>query len=66
VLTTEAALGQVPPAMVLSTLVSYIAIYALLLAAYVWVIFAMARKAATGAPLAPQVEAPTTATVPAE
>jgi len=65
-LTTEAALGPVPPAMVLSTLLAYIALYALLLGAYVWVIFALARKAAEGEPAHVPAGAPTDATLPAE
>jgi cytochrome d ubiquinol oxidase subunit I len=65
-LTTEAALGPVPPAMVLSTLLAYIALYALLLGAYIWVIFALARKAAKGEPAPDPAGAPTHATFPAE
>jgi cytochrome d ubiquinol oxidase subunit I len=44
VLTTEAALGEVPPAMVASSLVAYLLVYAVLLAAYVGVLFYLARK----------------------
>jgi cytochrome bd ubiquinol oxidase subunit I len=51
VLTTEAAVADVPAPMVLSTLVVYLAIYALLLIAYMGVITYMARKAAKGEPL---------------
>jgi cytochrome bd ubiquinol oxidase subunit I len=44
VLTTKDALGPVPAGMVASTLIMYLAVYALLLAAYVAVIFQLARK----------------------
>jgi cytochrome d ubiquinol oxidase subunit I len=44
VLTTKAALGPVPAGMVASTLTMYLTVYALLLAAYVAVIFQLARK----------------------
>ena len=48
VLTTEAAVAEVPAPMVLSTLIAYLAVYAALLLAYVGVIFYLARKAAKG------------------
>jgi cytochrome d ubiquinol oxidase subunit I len=51
VLTTEAAVADVPAPMVLSTLIVYLAIYAALLIAYMGVITYMARKAAKGEPL---------------
>lgn len=66
VLTTEAAVADVPAPMVASTLFAYLAIYAALLVAYVFVLFYLVRKAGKGeipepvVPLAPQ------ATVPAE
>ena len=44
VMTTRDALGPVPAGMVASTLILYLAVYALLLAAYVAVIFQLARK----------------------
>ena len=44
VLMTEAAVADVPAPMVLSTLLTYLAIYALLTATYVWVIFYLARR----------------------
>jgi cytochrome d ubiquinol oxidase subunit I len=44
VLTTKQALGPVPAGMVASTLTMYLTVYALLLAAYVAVIFQLARK----------------------
>jgi cytochrome d ubiquinol oxidase subunit I len=53
VLTTEAAVADVPAPMVLSTLIAYLAIYAALLAAYVGVLFYLARKAARGEPTGP-------------
>ncbi|MHA3977086.1 cytochrome ubiquinol oxidase subunit I [Halovulum sp. GXIMD14794] len=54
VLTTEAAVADVPGSMVLSTLLAYLAVYAGLLAAYVGVLFHLARKAAgTAGPVAP-------------
>ncbi len=51
VLTTEAAVADVPAPMVLSTLIVYLAVYAALLLAYMGVITYMARKAAKGEPL---------------
>ncbi len=44
VLTTKAALGPVPAGMVASTLAMYLTVYALLLMAYIAVIFQLARK----------------------
>lgn len=44
VLTVEQAVGDVASGMVLSTLIAYFAVYAALLAAYVGVIFHLARK----------------------
>ena len=55
VLTTEAAVADVPAPMVASTLIVYLAIYAALLAAYVGVLFYLARKAAKGEPLGSRV-----------
>ncbi len=48
VLRTEAAVADVPAPMVLGTLVAYLAIYVALTAAYVGVLFYLARKAAHG------------------
>ena len=48
VLTTKEAVAAVPPAHVATTLVAYLVIYAILLAAYVAVLFYLSRKAVTG------------------
>ncbi|WP_108815439.1 cytochrome ubiquinol oxidase subunit I [Loktanella sp. Alg231-35] len=48
VMTTKEAVGDVPAPLVLSTLIAYLAVYAALLAAYIFVIFYLARKAARG------------------
>ncbi|MGL5837258.1 MAG: cytochrome ubiquinol oxidase subunit I [Sphingorhabdus sp.] len=48
VLTTKDALGPVAAGMVASTLIMYLAIYAVLLVAYIMVIFQLARKGGTG------------------
>ena len=48
VMTTEQAVADVPAPMVLSTLVAYLVVYALLLSAYIFVIFYLARKASRG------------------
>ncbi|MDE3121893.1 MAG: cytochrome ubiquinol oxidase subunit I, partial [Paracoccaceae bacterium] len=48
VLTTEMALSDVPAPMVLGTLLTYLAIYAALLFAYIGVVVHLARKAARG------------------
>ncbi|MGY6410122.1 MAG: cytochrome ubiquinol oxidase subunit I [Alkalilacustris sp.] len=53
VLTTQAAVGEVPPAMVASTLIAYLVVYAVLLAAYLGVLVYMIRKQAAGADPAP-------------
>ena len=63
VLTTEAAVADVPAPMVASTLIVYLAIYAALLAAYIGVLFYLARKAAKGEPLGQRVPASHEATV---
>nr|WP_241741481.1 cytochrome ubiquinol oxidase subunit I [Gemmobacter straminiformis] len=44
VLTTEAAVGNVASGMVLSSLLAYLAVYVLLLAAYIGALFHLARK----------------------
>jgi cytochrome d ubiquinol oxidase subunit I len=51
VMTTQQAVADVPAPMVLGTLVTYLVIYAALLAAYVGVLFYLARKAAKGEPV---------------
>jgi cytochrome d ubiquinol oxidase subunit I len=66
VLTTEAALGPVAAPMVLATLIAYLAVYALLLGAYVTVIFYLARKAARGEPVTTRPAVPDSYPVPAE
>jgi cytochrome d ubiquinol oxidase subunit I len=48
VLSTKDAVSDVAAGMVLSSLLTYLAIYALLIAAYVTVIFQLARKASKG------------------
>lgn len=50
VLKTEAAVGDVPAGMVLSTLIAYLAVYAILTVTYIGVVFYLARRAADGAP----------------
>jgi cytochrome d ubiquinol oxidase subunit I len=53
VLTTKQAVADVPAPMVLGTLLTYLAVYAALIFAYISVIFYLARKAALGAPVGP-------------
>ena len=48
VLSTKEAVADVPAGMVLSTLITYLAIYAVLLVSYILVIFHLARKATKG------------------
>jgi len=48
VMTTDMAVADVPAGMVASTLVAYLIVYAVLLAAYIGVIFHLARRAARG------------------
>lgn len=48
VVTTKQAVADVPAPMVLSTFIAYLAVYALLLVAYIYVIFYLARKTARG------------------
>ncbi len=55
VLATEAAVADVRAPMVATTLIVYLAIYATLLAAYIGVLFYLARKAARGEPLGPRI-----------
>jgi len=68
VLSTKAAVADVPAPMVLGTLITYLVVYAALLAAYVGVIFYLARKAAKGEPTGPARPAtdPVAAAVAAE
>ncbi|QFT62650.1 cytochrome ubiquinol oxidase subunit I [Roseivivax sp. THAF30] len=56
VLPTEAAVTDVAPAMVLSTFIAYLAVYAVLTAAYIGVLFYLAGKKARGTP-APELAA---------
>jgi cytochrome d ubiquinol oxidase subunit I len=60
VLTTEAAVGDVAPAMVASSLVAYLAVYAFLLVAYIGALFHLAAKAG-GAPPLPGMRRPASA-----
>ena len=65
VLSTKAAVADVPAPMVLGTLLGYLAVYAALLGAYILVIFYLARKASRGeslGPVRPSVPTP----IPAE
>ncbi|MDP5361810.1 MAG: cytochrome ubiquinol oxidase subunit I, partial [Paracoccaceae bacterium] len=48
VMTTKQAVADVPAPMVLSTLIAYLVVYALLLGAYIYVIFYLARKVSRG------------------
>jgi cytochrome bd ubiquinol oxidase subunit I len=48
VLSTKEAVADVPAGMVLGTLITYLAVYAVLLVTYVLVIFYLARKATKG------------------
>ncbi|MEM8789289.1 MAG: cytochrome ubiquinol oxidase subunit I [Pseudomonadota bacterium] len=71
VLPTSAAVADVAPTLVLSTLIAYLAIYAALTFAYVGVLFYLARKAARGESLpqtrpGPETDAATAALQPAE
>lgn len=67
VLTTEAAVGPVAPALVATTLAAYLTVYAALLLAYVGTLTHLARKAAKGAPLPERPRpAPGPALVPGE
>lgn len=55
VMTTKQAVADVPAPMVLSTLIAYLTVYAILLTAYIGVIFYLARKAAKGESIAQRV-----------
>lgn len=65
VLTTEAAIADVPAPMVMSTLLAYLAVYVLLIATYVWVIFYLARRKAVAGDVGkePRSPAATAATI---
>ena len=54
VLTTEAAVADVPAPMVASTLIAYLVVYAALLFAYIGVLFYLARKASQGERIGPR------------
>ena len=64
VMTTKEAVADVPAPMVLSTLLTYLAVYAILLGAYIGVIFYLARKASRGESISGGLAAPSP--VPAE
>jgi len=68
VMTTDVAVADVPAPMVMGTLIVYLGLYALLLAAYVGVIVYMARKAAGAPPRAagPATTGPAPTLAPAE
>ncbi len=67
VLTTAEAVAEVPAPMVLSTLLAYLAVYVVLLGAYITVIFYLARKASRGEPVSTRPAIPDDpAPVPAE
>ena len=69
VMTTKEAVADVPAPMVLSSLIAYLAVYAVLLIAYIYVIFFLARRMSRGQPIEPltqQPKAPITRPVPAE
>lgn len=51
VLSTKQAVADVPAPLVATSLAAYLAVYALLLTAYIGVIFYLARKAARGEPI---------------
>ena len=69
VLPTAAAVADLPAPMVMSTLIAYLTVYVLLIAAYIGVLFYLARKAARGelgTPLAPKPPAAQAGVAPAE
>jgi len=67
VLTTKQAVADVPAPMVLSTLIGYLAVYGVLLVAYIGVIFYLAKRANEGKSIDPGVPTrPAAQTVPAE
>ncbi|MEM0978274.1 MAG: cytochrome ubiquinol oxidase subunit I [Pseudomonadota bacterium] len=68
VLDTKAAVGDVAPALVLSTLLLYLAVYAVLTVTYILVVFYLAKKAGEGDQLPDRARTPEAITqfVPAE
>ncbi len=69
VMSTKEAVADVPAPMVLSTLIAYLAVYAVLMVAYISVIFFLARRMSRGEridPKTPQSEAAVARAVPAE
>ncbi|MEL6640404.1 MAG: cytochrome ubiquinol oxidase subunit I [Pseudomonadota bacterium] len=66
VLSTKAAVADVPAPMVLSTLLAYLAVYVVLLGAYITVIFYLARKAAKGETLQGRLASGEAIAVPGE
>lgn len=69
VMTTKQAVADVPAPMVLSSLIAYLAVYAVLLGAYIGVIFYLARRASRGQsiePRIPQAEDAKARIIPAE
>ncbi len=63
VMTTAEAVADVPAPMVLSTLISYLVVYGLLLVAYIYVIFYLARKMSRGEDIGTRI-APAPAAAP--
>lgn len=69
VMTTKQAVADVPAPMVLSSLIAYLAVYTVLLGAYIGVIFYLARRASRGQsiePRIPQAEDAKARIIPAE
>jgi cytochrome d ubiquinol oxidase subunit I len=69
VMSTKEAVADVPAPLVLSTLIAYLAVYTVLLAAYISVIFYLARRMSRGEridPKVPQSEAAVARAVPGE
>ncbi|MEO0545530.1 MAG: cytochrome ubiquinol oxidase subunit I [Pseudomonadota bacterium] len=69
VMTTAQAVADVPAPMVMTTLIAYLSVYALLIAAYIGVLFHLAAKASRGEslqPLTPSSGAAEVAVIPAE
>jgi len=63
VMTTAEAVADVPAPMVLSTLIAYLVVYGLLLSAYIYVIFYLARKMSLGEDIGTRI-APAPAAAP--
>ncbi|MEL6734529.1 MAG: cytochrome ubiquinol oxidase subunit I [Pseudomonadota bacterium] len=69
VMTTAQAVADVPAPMVMTTLIAYLSVYALLIVAYIGVLFHLAAKASRGEslrPLTPSSGAAEVAVIPAE